>query len=305
MLKTHTLLLSLVAVAALQACSTVPVENPALTVAQARYQTALDTPAVAALASSELRDAQLALDQAQTAWGKQEKTAEVNHLAYLAGKKVEIAEELARQRLAERSIQEAEARRTQTLLAARTLEAENAQRTAEEAQRAADLAKQQANAASASGAQARQDAQAAEARAAALAAQLSAMDAKSTDRGMVVTIGDLLFDTNSATLKPGADSSVQRLGAFLKAYPERRALIEGHTDSVGSTESNQLLSERRANAVRSALLATGVGADRLDVRGYGKTYPIGNNQTAEGRMSNRRVEVLLSDDSGRIQARTN
>jgi outer membrane protein OmpA-like peptidoglycan-associated protein len=96
---------------------------------------------------------------------------------------------------------------------------------------------------------------------------------------------------------------VQRLGDFLKAYPSRNALIEGYTDSVGSSESNQVLSEKRADAVRGALLATGVASNRMAVRGYGEGYPIGSNQTADGRVGNRRVEVILSDDTGRIQAR--
>jgi outer membrane protein OmpA-like peptidoglycan-associated protein len=104
-------------------------------------------------------------------------------------------------------------------------------------------------------------------------------------------------------LKQGAGNSVQRLGAFLKAYPMRNALIEGYTDSVGSTDSNQGLSERRATSVRNALLETGVVGERLSMRGYGEAYPVGNNQSAEGRVTNRRVEVILSDDSGKIQAR--
>ena len=209
------------------------------------------------------------------------------------------------------------ARRTQTLLVARTLEAQSAQRTAESAQRNADASQRsadasklqadasqlQAAAAIDASAQARQDTLAAEARATQLKAQLSEMNAKQTDRGMVVTIGDLLFDNNSAVLKPGAGSSVQRLGAFLKAYPMRNALIEGYTDSVGTADSNQGLSERRAQSVKAALLATGVVGERLAIRGYGEGFPVGSNQTADGRVTNRRVEVILSDDSGKIQSR--
>jgi len=309
---THTskILFSVIALAALQACTTVPVENPTLASAQQEYQTAQNTPAVTTLASAELRDAQLALDQAKTAWGKQEKRTEVDHLAYIASKKVAIAQELGTQRLAEKSIAEAEGRRTQTLLVARTLEAQSAQRTAETAQRSAeasqrsaDASQLQAAAAIDATAQARQDTLAAEARATQLKAQLSEMNAKQTDRGMVVTIGDLLFDNNSAVLKPGAGSSVQRLGAFLKAYPMRNALIEGYTDSVGTSDSNLGLSERRAQSVKAALLATGVVGERLAIRGYGEGFPVGSNQTADGRVTNRRVEVILSDDSGKIQSR--
>ena len=316
-LPSPTILFSAIALAALQACTTVPVENPALASAQQEYQAAQNAPAVNALASAELRDAQLALDQAQTAWGKQEKRTEVDHLAYMASKKVAIAQEAANQRLAERAVTEAQGRRNQTLLVARTLEAESAQRSAvsaqakaesaqasaEAAQRSADAANLQTAAAVGATAAARQDAQTAEAQAAQLKAQLADMDARQTERGMVVTIGDLLFDNNSAVLKAGAGNSVQRLGAFLKAYPLRNALIEGYTDSVGTAQSNQALSERRAEAVRSALLATGVVGERLALRGYGEGFPVGSNQTAEGRLGNRRVEVILSDDSGKILAR--
>jgi outer membrane protein OmpA-like peptidoglycan-associated protein len=293
---TPTYLFTAIALASLQACTSVPVDNPMLTSAQQEYRAAQASPEVAALASAELRDAQLALQKAQEAWRQQETLARVEHLSYLASKKVAIAAETTNQRLAEKAINEAQAGRTQTLLVARTLEADAAQRNA-------DVATQQAKASATATALAREDVAAAQALAQRLKAQLDALDAKQTERGMVVTIGDLLFDTNSAVLKPGANGSVQRLAAFLLAYPERNALVEGYTDSVGSLQSNQSLSERRATSVLSALLAAGVQPSRLAVTGYGEGYPLGDNQTAEGRLSNRRVEVILSDEVGATQAR--
>jgi outer membrane protein OmpA-like peptidoglycan-associated protein len=306
----HKAVYSQLAFAALQACTSVPLENPNLAAAQAQYQDAQSAPQVNTLAPMELRDAKVALEQAQTAWGKQDNTSEVDHLAYLASKKVAIAQEATKQRIAEMAVNDAKGQRQETLLVARTLEAQSAQRSAESAQRDAESAQRMAEAATAQAtasanatAVARQDAQSAEAMAAQLQQRLTEMDARQTTRGMVVTIGDLLFDTNSAVLKQGAGNSVQRLGAFLKAYPLRNALIEGYTDSVGSQESNQGLSERRAAAVRNALIDTGVVGERLGIRGYGEAYPVGSNQSADGRVTNRRVEVILSDDSGRIQAR--
>jgi outer membrane protein OmpA-like peptidoglycan-associated protein len=303
-------LFSVLALAALQACTSVPIENPNLAAAQMQYKEAQNSGPVNTLAPAELRDAQVALEQAQTAWGKKDKTSEVDHLAYLASKKVAIAQEATRQRTAEKAINDAQGQRQQTLLVARTLEAQNAQRSADASQRNAESAQRTAEAATAQAAasanataMARQDAQSAEAQAAQLKQQLADMDARETARGMVVTIGDLLFDNNSATLKPGAGNSVQRLAAFLKAYPLRNVLIEGHTDSVGSADSNQGLSERRAASVRNALLQSGVVGERLGMRGYGESFPVASNQSAEGRVSNRRVEVILSDDSGKIPAR--
>ncbi len=310
MKKIHKGLLAAISLAALQACTSVPVENAQLSAAQAEFKSAQAMPEVPAMASAELRDAQTTLEQARAAWATQEKPADVNHLAYLASKKIAIAQTVASQRLAEKAINDAQGNRQQTLLVARTLEAENAQRAAASAQRsaqasqlAAAVATQQAQEAQGQTALARQDAQSAEANAAELRARLSDINAKQTARGMVVTIGDLLFDNNSAVLKPGSGQSVQRLGAFLKAYPQRNALIEGYTDSVGSADSNQGLSERRADAVRSALVATGVVGERLVMRGYGEAFPVGSNQSADGRLSNRRVEIILSDDTGQTQAR--
>jgi outer membrane protein OmpA-like peptidoglycan-associated protein len=276
-------LLTGLAIAALQACTSAPLENSNLKAAQAEFQSALNTPAVPALAATELHDAGVTLDQAQAAWGAQGQTAEVDHLAYMASKKIAIAQTVASQRQAEQVVNNAQGQRQQTLLVARTLEAENAQRAAESAQRNAQDAQRDA--------------------AAQLQARLAELKANQTERGMVVTIGDMLFDNNSVVLKPSAGQSVQRLAAFLTAYPTRTVLIEGYTDSVGSPDRNQVLSERRASSVRQALLAVGVASDRMATRGYGEGYPVGSNLSADGRLSNRRVEVILSDDSGKTQAR--
>lgn len=286
-------LLAVITIAALQACSTVPTENAQLAAAQAQLRLAQISSDVSALAPAELREAEMALDVAKAAWSKQGTLAEVDHLSYLASKKIDIAQTVTRQRVAEKAVTNAQGNRQDTLIVARTLEAEKAQDSAAVAQR-------NAQAAQAAAVLANQKTQMAEADTAAMKARLAEMDAKQTERGMVVTIGDLLFDNNSAVLQPGAGQSVQRLGAFLKAYPMRTALIEGYTDSVGSPQSNQSLSERRADAVKSALLATGVTSERLVVRGFGEGYPVGSNQTTDGRQGNRRVEVILSDDTGKV-----
>ncbi|HVJ30526.1 MAG TPA: OmpA family protein [Gammaproteobacteria bacterium] len=120
--------------------------------------------------------------------------------------------------------------------------------------------------------------------------------AHDTDRGLVLTLGDVVFDAGRASLNPSATTAIDRLAQLLSVYPERSVRIEGHTDSVGDDAANQDLSERRAAAVRDALLARGVDAARVEAVGYGATRPIADNRTESGRQKNRRIELVLSDE---------
>ena len=128
----------------------------------------------------------------------------------------------------------------------------------------------------------------------ALRLQLEALQAVSTDRGMVMTLGDVLFATGKADLQPGAMNTVDRLAVFLSEYPDKTVLIEGFTDNTGTDAFNQGLSERRAAAVESALIQAGVSPGRISTVGYGKARPIADNGTAEGRLRNRRVEIVIN-----------
>jgi outer membrane protein OmpA-like peptidoglycan-associated protein len=148
-----------------------------------------------------------------------------------------------------------------------------------------------------------QQARDAEQRTGQLEAELKELNAKKTERGLVITLGDVLFDTNQAQLKPGGTRSLQKLAGFLKQYPQRHAQVEGHTDNTGAAEYNQALSDRRANAVRAALVDLGVGNDRIATHGYGQASPVASNDTASGRRQNRRVEIIISDDKSDISAR--
>ena len=121
----------------------------------------------------------------------------------------------------------------------------------------------------------------------------------------MITLSDILFRTNMAQLEPGGMRTVQKLADFLKQYPERTVLIEGHTDSTGSHTYNQELSDRRAYAVQMALIKYGVSSDRINARGYGETFPVASNDTFEGRQLNRRVEIILSEDGGNVMPRSN
>ena len=137
----------------------------------------------------------------------------------------------------------------------------------------------------------------------ALRAEMEALQAEKTERGMVLTLGDVLFDLNKADLKPAGMRTVRRLSDFMMQYEDRRVRVEGYTDSTGSESYNQDLSERRAMAVRDALMAEGIARSRIEVMGYGEAYPVVSNDTSAGRQQNRRVEIVISDESGMIQTR--
>jgi outer membrane protein OmpA-like peptidoglycan-associated protein len=125
--------------------------------------------------------------------------------------------------------------------------------------------------------------------------QVTALQARPTDRGLVLTLGDALFGSGRAELQPGASGHLGRLVAFLNRYPDRTVVIEGYTDSIGSGDYNLGLSERRAGAVRSYLIDQGVSSVRLTASGKGASDPVASNDTASGRQQNRRVEVIISD----------
>lgn len=129
----------------------------------------------------------------------------------------------------------------------------------------------------------------------ALQQQIDAMNAKPTDRGLVVTLGDVLFDTGKSTLKSSAANNLNNVVSFLVQYEERTVIIEGNTDNVGNDEYNQGLSERRANTVASYLVRHGVSPNRIDAAGLGENSPVADNNTSEGRQENRRVEIIISN----------
>lgn len=122
---------------------------------------------------------------------------------------------------------------------------------------------------------------------------LDALGAVVTDRGLLLTLGDVLFISGSGDLKPGTQGNLGDLVAFLTEYPVRNVLIEGHTDSIWSENFNQVLSQRRADSVKAYLVAQGIGAARLVAVGRGEFVPIADNGFAAGRQANRRVEVLI------------
>jgi len=302
--------MSIIAAFAVAACSSVPEKNTLLDSAEMRYRAAQANPSISELAASELKQAGDALSRANGAWVRQEPRTDVDHLAYIAGQRIAIAEAVGDRRSAERAVSRAGSDRDATVLAARTSEADVAQRGAEAARRASEEARRQselsqrdAEAARRQAAAATEQARDAETRNSALEARLAEMNAKKTDRGLVVTMGDVLFDTNQSILRSGGQRNVEKLVSFLNQYPERTALIEGFTDSTGSEAHNQALSARRAEAVRAALVRSGIGSARIATQGHGQGFPVGDNGTADGRQLNRRVEIVLSEDGGKIRPR--
>jgi outer membrane protein OmpA-like peptidoglycan-associated protein len=192
----------------------------------------------------------------------------------------------------------------------RTQEADQARTNAEESRLAARMAESDADEAQrqtlrarGNEAEAQRQMQAAQARTAVLEARLADLSARKTPRGMVITLGDVLFGTDLARLNADGIARTQQLAAVLQQNPQRTVLIEGFTDSTGSAAHNQDLSERRAEAVRSALQDMGVAADRIVTRGYGETHPVAANDTEENRRLNRRVEIVFSNDNGRVAQR--
>jgi outer membrane protein OmpA-like peptidoglycan-associated protein len=182
-----------------------------------------------------------------------------------------------------------------------------AAKTEAEKARAAALAEQQAaleqkQAAEADAERARQAAAKAEAEKADLRAQLlnqlnSILQTRDSARGLIVNMSDVLFDTGSATLKPGAREKLAKISGILLAHPGLTLQIEGHTDSVGSDDFNQQLSERRADSVRDFLAEQGVQPSTMAAKGFGKTQPVASNDNAEGRQRNRRVELVVNGDA--------
>jgi outer membrane protein OmpA-like peptidoglycan-associated protein len=185
-------------------------------------------------------------------------------------------------------------------------EAEQARAAAMEQQQVAQAAAEQAArdraAAQADAEKARQAAAQAEAEKAQLRAQLlaqlnSILQTRDSARGLIVNMSDVLFDTGSYTLKPGAREKLAKISGIVLAHPGLNLQIEGHTDSVGTDEFNQQLSERRADSVRDFLAEQGVPGSAISARGFGKTQPVASNDTAEGRQRNRRVELVVNGDA--------
>lgn len=286
----------------LQACSSLPERVETLEQARSAVQSLRQEPLAMEVARSSFQNAQSQLALADEAYEEDADLEIVEYHAYLALRNAQVAEQQIAEERAREELQAGEVERTRIQLQAREREAQRAQRAAEQARTQAEqaqaLAEQRATALADETAAAQQ----ARERAAALEQELEELQAQQTERGLILTLSDVLFDTDRAVLNAGAEPALERLAQFMSEYPDRRILIEGHTDSTGSEEYNRMLSAERADAVRDALLERGVAADRIETRGLGEAYPVAPNETSAGRQLNRRVEIVISNQGGEFSS---
>lgn len=284
-----TLVLSLLV---LGGCANAPRQPDGLAAVRAQLNTLQANGELAVLAPVAITQAEQAVREAEVP--TKDKVQE-QHLVYVADRKVNIAWAQAQGHQAQDQLKLLSTQQDEARLAARTREADNAHLDASIARQDALLAREDAHSA-------RQETDTSKAAtdnalllAEELRLQIKTLNALQTDRGLVVTLGDVLFDTGKANLKAGTNHHLTNLASFLAKYPERTAIIEGHTDDVGASEYNIGLSERRADSVRSFLLGQGIASGRLSTSGKGEETPIAGNDSASGRQQNRRVEVVISE----------
>jgi outer membrane protein OmpA-like peptidoglycan-associated protein len=296
----------------LAGCGGAPRNNPLVDESRAAYDAAALDPEVVSKAPDVLQEAEADLRRSEQLLSDGADPEEVEHYAYLAKQRVAIAQETAQLKRAEASIEQAEVERKEVQLQARTAEAERARAEADvsrleaerrttEAEASRDLAEEKSSEAQL----AREQAEQALAQNKELANRIAELEAEQTARGLVLTLSDVLFDVGKADLKLGAQRAIDQLSNFLNEYSERTVLIEGFTDNTGSDEYNQDLSSHRSASVKSALIARGISDMRIQTLGYGESFPKATNGTVAGRQQNRRVEVIISDNSGDIPTRTN
>ena len=267
-------------------CATAPQNPPGSAEVRSKLTALQSNSSLADQVPVELREAEAAVLAAEAPVGKD--VALGAHRVYMADRKVEIAMATASTRYAEDQRAALSQARDDARLNARTQEADRARRETATAQSATD-------AALASAAVAAKEADE-------LQRQIDVLEAEATDRGLVLTLGDVLFGTGRSDLTSGGTNTLDKLVVFLNNYPDRNVVIEGHTDDVGSHEMNQTLSQHRADSVKFYLVQQGIRHKRLAASGMGETQPIADNQSPSGRQQNRRVEVIINNPQSVVPA---
>lgn len=271
---THPLIAAAVAAVLLAACASVPTQPAGSAELRTRLSALQADPQLAGRAPLAVEKANVAVTAAE----KPQTDPVINaHLQFMADRQIDIAT--------------ADARSQWIIAQRKDITEQRAAMQLKERTQEADVAKQKTATAVADG----------QRNAAELQQQINDLQAKVTDRGLVLTLGDVLFTTGTASLNTGAGAQLGRLAGFLTAHQDRTAHIDGYTDNVGSDEYNQALSQRRADAVKDYLVHQGIGAERLTATGKGESSPVGDNSSATGRQQNRRVEVIIAN--GAVAAR--
>jgi outer membrane protein OmpA-like peptidoglycan-associated protein len=273
----NTKLLTAISIALTMAgCASTPPTNIALVNARSAVGAAEADPNVATYAALDLHTARGELDAAEAAAAARDEKG-IDQPAYLATQNAHLAQLKASAKANDARVAAGKADRDQIQLNARTNEVDQATQKTATADAARDQATRQA---------------------AALQAELDALKAKPTDRGLVLTLGDVLFDTGKADLNPGAARNLDQLVQFLADHPERHVEIDGYTDNVGTESYNLDLSQRRADTVKSVLVNRGIDSTRIASRGYGKDFGVATNADSGGRQLNRRVEIVIGGVDG-------
>lgn len=244
--------------AVLAACSSVPKHNDALGDARLAYSEASQDIRIVRHAPEELDQARDELAEAERLWRDNQDVENIQHHVYLAKQRIRIASLIAQTNETDREMEAMALERRNVTLDLREAELFKARQETRQLQQL-----------------------------------MTALQADATERGMVLTLGDVLFDVNKSTLAPGAARKIGKVASFMRTYPEREAVIEGHTDSEGDEAYNLKLSRARATAVRDALVEAGVEDTRISTDGFGESLPVASNESEAGRQKNRRVEIIF------------
>jgi len=269
------ILLSIAIASILSACTTTPARNETLERARTLVSEVEQSPR-AGVAAADIANARNSLNAANRLAESKTRKSDMEFEATNASLSAMIANEKILTAQANDQVADGTAQRQAVLIQARERDVQRSTEQAGEAQRQAAISQTRADS---------------------LETELADLKLQKTDRGLVLTLGDVLFDTAQATLKPGAYASLDRLAQALREQPGRRVVIEGHTDAMGSAENNQGLSERRAQSVQAGLIQRGVASGQITALGKGEDFPVAGNDTAAGRQSNRRVELIFSESS--------
>jgi outer membrane protein OmpA-like peptidoglycan-associated protein len=269
--------IALAALLCISGCA--PRQNVEVEKVESDFALLSDNPTAQSAAPAEFAEAQKAVRETRQAWEKRGDKEETEHLAYLAERKTQIAAWKIRQAQAEQTAANLKEQRKELLDNAQQLNTLRAEQKASQLQQSVT--------------QYQQESAAQRQTITLLEQRLGKLQARSTARGLTLSLGDVLFETNKAELKPGAEHNLSPLVEYLRDNPDQQVVIEGHTDNVGTAEFNQSLSARRADAVKTALIHQGVEANRITARGLGESLPVASNDSAAGRLQNRRVDITL------------